>query len=215
VQPPSSENAIAVWTIDGNPNDSFVCTLSDSGRVVSGPHSCGVNPTYDMTNLAPGDYTLSVVQIGAENVRSAPGTATWFWPGLPHPGPPGGGGHHPKKPPAATKPPGGNPLASLPPFVRKTLQKTERDLATIPWVHPIIPSDAITNAVSTAVRGVVHAVGSAGGGTGFPLLLLGLVFVFLIVQNRIDRRDPKLALASIAADDTVEFQPPPSRGDRP
>ena len=66
-----------------------------------------------------------------------------------------------------------------------------------------------------AVQGVVHAVGAAGGGTGFPLLLIGLVLVFLVVQNRIDRRDPKLALASIAADDTVEFQPPPSRRDRP
>jgi hypothetical protein len=37
--------------------------------------------------------------------------------------------------------------------------------------------------------------------------------MFLIVQNRIDRRDPKLALASVAAEETVEFRPPPSRGD--
>ena len=49
-----------------------------------------------------------------------------------------------------------------------------------------------------------------------PLLSImpGFVFGFLIVQNRIDRRDPKLALASVAADDTIEFRPPPSRGQR-
>jgi hypothetical protein len=45
------------------------------------------------------------------------------------------------------------------------------------------------------------------------LILVGLVVVFLIVQNRIDRRDPKLAFVSAAADDLVEFQPPPSRED--
>ena len=65
------------------------------------------------------------------------------------------------------------------------------------------------------MQGVVEKVGAAGGGTGFPLILLALLVGFLVVQNRIDRRDPKLALASIAADDTVEFEPPPSRRDRP
>jgi hypothetical protein len=34
----------------------------------------------------------------------------------------------------------------------------------------------------------------------FPLLLLVLVFGFMLVQNRIDRRDPKLALAPVGAD---------------
>jgi hypothetical protein len=78
-----------------------------------------------------------------------------------------------------------------------------------PPVHP----NRVSDAVVSAVQGVVHAVGAAGGGTGFPLLLLGIVFAFLVAQNRIDRRDPKLALASIAADDMVTFQLPPSRKD--
>jgi hypothetical protein len=76
----------------------------------------------------------------------------------------------------------------------------------IPVIH-----DQVTEHVSKAVQGVVNAVSQAGGGTGFPLLLLFVVLAFLLMQNRIDRRDPKLALASVAADDTVEFQPPPSR----
>jgi hypothetical protein len=59
---------------------------------------------------------------------------------------------------------------------------------------------------------VFSNIGSAGGGAGFPLLLALVVGLFLLVQNRIDRRDPKLALAAVGADDMVDFLPPPSRG---
>jgi hypothetical protein len=80
-------------------------------------------------------------------------------------------------------------------------------VAGLPQVH-----DRLTNDVSHAVQNVVNAVSKAGGGTGFPLLLLVFVLAFLIAQSRIDRRDPKLALASVAADDNLQFRPPPSRG---
>ena len=44
----------------------------------------------------------------------------------------------------------------------------------------------------------------------FPLLLLLLVVLFLAVQDRIDRNDPKLADAPVGADPDLEFGPPPS-----
>jgi hypothetical protein len=81
-------------------------------------------------------------------------------------------------------------------------------------VSPRPSIDRAGGAVAAAVQGVVQAVGQAGHGTGFPLVLLTLVVMFLFAQNLIDRRDPKLAMASIAADDMVEFTPPPSRRDR-
>jgi len=56
----------------------------------------------------------------------------------------------------------------------------------------------------------VSASTSAARVFGFPVLLVGLVLAFLIVQKRIDRRDPRLALAPAAVDDMVEFVPPPS-----
>jgi hypothetical protein len=87
-------------------------------------------------------------------------------------------------------------------------------VVVVPFVPQLHPS-RLGDAVASAVQNAVAAVGDAGGGTGFPLLLVALVMMFLIAQNRIDRRDPKLALASIAADDMVEFKPPPSRRDRP
>ncbi|HTW19170.1 MAG TPA: Ig-like domain-containing protein, partial [Mycobacteriales bacterium] len=218
VSAPSGESVTAVWSVAGNPSDSFLCTLLHDGRVVSAQRGCGAHPTYDMTHLAPGDYTLSVVQVGAEHVQSAPGTANWFWAGVPPHGPggtPGGNqnnGHHP----TGTKTPGGgNPLTKLPGVVRKQLQKLRKDVTSVPFVHPLVHPNRITDDIVGAVHGALRSISSAGGGTGFPLLLIAVVLVFLVVQNRIDRRDPKLALASVAADDTVEFQPPPSRRDRP
>ncbi len=218
VRAPDGQNASAVWTVIGNTRDTFVCTLLRGNRVVNGPHPCGVHPTFDMTNLPAATYTLSVVQVGAEGVRSAPGSASWFWDGPPTgPNPPGGGGHHPGGTGPKKHPKNPNPLSRIPSVVNRQLQKIKREVGgiTAPFIHPLVHPNRLTQAVVKAVQNALGSVGSAGGGTGFPLLLLGLVLAFLLVQNRIDRRDPKLALASIAADDTVEFQPPPSRRDRP
>jgi len=92
-----------------------------------------------------------------------------------------------------------------------TLRRATGSVAAITPGLPLI-HDPLTNDVSHAVQHVFNAVSKAGGGTGFPLLLLVVVFVFLMVQSRIDRRDPKLAFASVAADDNLQFGPPPSRG---
>jgi hypothetical protein len=97
-------------------------------------------------------------------------------------------------------------------FVQNGTKKVAHRAAdVVQRVYPVI-HDRFTENVAGAVQGVVDAVAKAGGGTGFPLMLLLVVLAFLLMQNRIDRRDPKLALASVAADDTVEFLPPPSRG---
>jgi hypothetical protein len=44
----------------------------------------------------------------------------------------------------------------------------------------------------------------------FPTSLLLIVGLFLLVQKRIDRGDPKLALAPAFADPDLEFRPPPT-----
>jgi hypothetical protein len=49
----------------------------------------------------------------------------------------------------------------------------------------------------------------------FPSSLIFLVLGFLGVQNRIDRSDPKLALAPVSADPDLEFPPAPdAEGDQ-
>jgi hypothetical protein len=181
-----------------------------------------------MRQLPAGTYTLSVVQIGQQDVRSGPGTANWSWGGVTRSNPasgstggvgpatggsPGGGGHRPN----GGKPHGGLPGSALGGVIRKVIGAANRHPVgpvlpvppyfQYPSAHPNQLGDGVANSISN----VATAIAGAGGGTGFPLLLLALVIGFLIVQNRIDRRDPKLAFASAAADDLVEFAPPPSR----
>jgi hypothetical protein len=56
---------------------------------------------------------------------------------------------------------------------------------------------------------VATAVAANADKAAFPFVLLVMVALFLAVQNRIDRRDPKLALAPVRADEELEFSPPP------
>jgi hypothetical protein len=48
----------------------------------------------------------------------------------------------------------------------------------------------------------------AGKRTGFPILMLLLAFLFLVMQDRIDRREPKLALAPVHAEPDLPFEIP-------
>jgi hypothetical protein len=48
----------------------------------------------------------------------------------------------------------------------------------------------------------------AGKRTGFPILMLLLAFSFLVMQDRIDRREPKLALAPVHAEPDLPFEIP-------
>jgi predicted phage tail protein len=215
VAPPNSQNPTAVWSVQGDPGDTYVCTLSDSGGAIVGPKPCDGHPTFDMSGRAPGQYTLSVYAIDDQGVQGQANWATWTWDGIatpPPPSPPGGNTtrhHHPL--PSTS---GGGQSTGLPSVVKKLINTPQKIVNSV--VGSVPPSvRIIPDRLSQAVQHAVQTVGSAGGAAGFPLILLGLLLGFLLVQNRIDRRDPKLALATIAADDTVDFQPPPSQEDRP
>ncbi len=65
------------------------------------------------------------------------------------------------------------------------------------------------NFATRAVSDAVNAITQNPDKSVFPLSLLLLVLGFLAIQNRIDRSDPKLALAPTFADPDLEFRPPP------
>lgn len=228
VSAPASQDATAVWHVSGsNPADRLSCVLTRGTVTIDGPEPCTTHPTYDMSRLPADTYTLSVVQIGAQDVQSAPGVANWAWDGVSTSGgsgPAGGGGNPggsggaptgggPHRSPSGGKhqPGTASPLGGV---IRRVI-RTEKThspgpFLTVPFRYPQAHPNQFADGVSSSISNVATAIAAAGGGTGFPLLLLGLVVCFLIVQNRIDRRDPKLAFASAAADDLVEFAPPPS-----
>jgi large repetitive protein len=225
---PHGQRADAVWTVEGNPADGAVCTLSSQGVVVSSTSSCGTHPRYAMAERASGRYTLSVVQIGAEQVHSQAGTASWEWHGVRARHPSGGAPPRPTGPVSAPRQhhhrrhqQSVRPVPIKAPVALSRIHSDRRRLhvgdhhAVAPSnpVPPRPPSNPLGHELSAAGQHVAQAVSAAVGHTGFPLLLIALVLMFLVAQNLIDRRDPKLALASIGADDMVEFRPPPSRRD--
>lgn len=50
---------------------------------------------------------------------------------------------------------------------------------------------------------IADGIGEAARQAGFPLALAALVVAFLMIQDRVDRKDPKLALAPREPDDVV------------
>jgi hypothetical protein len=229
--PSPSTNTAPFWGFSLPAGTTGRCVLMRNGVVIASKSHCTGAVSFDLSGRSAGTYTVEIVAVDAAGNVSKPLDVTYILGhkspvGNPTPPPPttdptgnGTGGHHPGN--------GGNghrpPDAGL---IQHTIDKIEQLTGTLrnggkkavhhvadvaSGVFPVI-HDRFTQDVSSAVQGVVDAVSHAGGGTGFPLFLLLVVLMFLLMQNRIDRRDPKLALASVAADDTVEFLPPPSRG---
>jgi large repetitive protein len=231
-----STDTTPFWGFSLPPGSTGRCELVRGGTVIVSRNNCAGAVRFDLAGRPQGTYVVRIYAVDAAGNASDPlvityvlgqaspvptgsGTGTGTTNGTTGGPPSSGGGQHggshqlpalPTAPGAARQPLDElNRLSSLiKSDAKHGVQKAADTLsAVIPVIH-----DKITENVSHAVQGVVNAVSAAGGGTGFPLILLLVVLAFLVVQNRIDSRDPKLALASVAADDTVEFLPPPSRG---
>jgi hypothetical protein len=209
------------------------CELMRDGDVLATRADCKGAVSFELTGRPIGTYTVRIVAVdGAGNeshalvafyvlgVSTPSGPATGSGGGVDRNS--GGSGrtvtahhHHSAGLPLRILPGLISPLANPTTVLGETVTApTKKVVQTAKHVaSAILPDfhDKVTEHVSKAVQGVVNAVTHAGGGAGFPLLLLVIVFGFLLVQNRIDRKDPKLALASVASDDTIEFRPPPSR----
>ncbi len=60
-----------------------------------------------------------------------------------------------------------------------------------------------------SVLGVAEKLGRTAAGTveqsGFPAALVAVMGVFLVLQDSLDRRDPKLALAPLDDDEDLPF----------
>ena len=87
-----------------------------------------------------------------------------------------------------------------------------RRRSALPWDRGLVAATSIGLGVDAGISGRTH-VRFLDGGSGsllsgawlartlaFPILLIILVIGFVLVQDRIDRRDPKLALAPVGAD---------------
>jgi hypothetical protein len=73
-------------------------------------------------------------------------------------------------------------------------------------VPPGVPSfDHLPQAIKDTIAGTLER-------PTIPLLLLVVVVGFLLLQNQIDRRDPKLASAPVGAEPELDFGPALAKG---
>jgi hypothetical protein len=65
--------------------------------------------------------------------------------------------------------------------------------------------DGIISGVAAQIRTTVKPAAAAAVATafGFPLILMIAVLLFLVVQSRLDGRDPKLRAAPLTASETI------------
>lgn len=74
-----------------------------------------------------------------------------------------------------------------------------REMTAVANSKPGVFGEALEN-VTTVVAGLLEQ-------PAFPMVLIALVVSFLVLQNRVDRRDPKLALAPVYPDPHLYFDP--------
>ena len=225
--PSPSGSTTPFWGFALPPNSTGRCELLGGAGVISGWQPCRGAVSYNLGNRPDGTYTLLVVAVDSAGNASRPLSAAYqldrfggptVQPSRPGGTPTGSGNGSGAQGPAPTPP--GPPAAGFAhriaafgggpailsgggsgPAVRVVAVKPP------PVISPGFAS--LPPGVRQVVQGVVSAVGRNQDHGTFPLALIGVVLVFLLVQNRIDRRDPKLALAAVSADDDMEFRPPP------
>ncbi|MFN2524458.1 MAG: hypothetical protein ABR614_14235 [Mycobacteriales bacterium] len=219
------------WTFAVIDDATALCRLTHDGVVTESP----CNGEFRLDRLSqPGTWTLSVQYVDTAGNASRPtlGSYTLTTPVLVRDriDSPTGGGTVGGSDPFTPRPPVdrggfGSPDVPPPPAPGRTpLSLPEAD-------HPKL--DAIARAAEPIKR-AVESIGKALGlprippglaeGTRvpdaiknvlnstitrpqLPLALLFIVVLFLLVQNRIDRRDPKLAAAPVSAEPELAFGP--------
>jgi hypothetical protein len=221
-RPPTRGRAADVaWTFTQPTDAVAVCVLSRNGTVVS-EGSCSGTFGLDLRGQQPATWALSVhlvdsagnagppssgsytltTAISGGRVDGAPtpagGTPTGSSPGGSAPGPAPGSSVIPSRAGEPSQPAADpNPFARLPDAVRKGAHDVAKAAAALPGALPgtDVPA-AIKNVLSRTITK-----------PQLPLALLVIVLLFLLVQNRIDRRDPKLASAPNSPEPELAFGP--------
>jgi sugar lactone lactonase YvrE len=195
--PPSAgADTSPTWRFVGEPGTTFECQLSRGANIVLGFAPCMSPATFDLSGLANGDYSLAVRAVDA---LGRPGAESVSGYTLLRLQPPGASrkSEAPDSPAGALGGDAGEPGGGPPvPGSTKTHKPSSRNPDRTGGAEDK-PIDAarLFTALSRAFQ--------------FPLLLLLLVLIFLIIQDRIDRSDPKLTQMPVDSDNGLGFTNPP------
>ncbi|MDT7544930.1 MAG: large repetitive protein, partial [Actinomycetota bacterium] len=212
----------ATWTFGVPLDANAVCIARRNGTVVA-EGACAGSYALDLRGQQPATWALSVHfvdaagNVGPSTVGSYTLTSAVARGRVDQPfsggGAPGAGptasGPRPAPGPAVTpplrKPDGGvvadhphvTGLAKLPDAIKKGAGDLVRGLPAIPGA---IPGTDVPKAIK-------NVLGQTITKPQLPLALFVIVLLFLLVQNQIDRRDPKLAAAPVTAEPELTFGP--------
>jgi hypothetical protein len=172
------------------------CALTDLTCIANAAQQT-VEATLPDAGIPPVDGAVHTVEGTAKSATDTVGSTVG---GLLHPGGPGGG-------------PGPSPIPGYGPGSGNgKIPSTTSNGAGVTGSFqgtssvPLNPQDARPSVRPTSPSGssLLHRIGGVVSGTakqvGFPLALALIVVSFLLIQNRLDRNDPKLALAPIKPD---------------
>ncbi|MDP8975474.1 MAG: hypothetical protein M3N28_03750, partial [Actinomycetota bacterium] len=228
------------WVFSGEPGVTFTCELRMGGEVVSPATSCTSPASYDLSGQPDGTYTLVLVQTDPAGNTSAPTTTDYTLdrsaPPPPAGQPAGGGGDTAPAPQAVPGtrtgptarttfpvlgPPDGSATsgagasssrvaADSPPEDAPPAAVASPQTQTQPPRTPRRPSGQPADGGTTALEILAEVAGK----TAFPMILVLIVVLFLAIQDRIDRNDPKLALAPVRSEplDFIDPSSLPIRG---
>lgn len=203
ITPPSSTSSHPTWTFTVPAGHSAVCLLANANEAVLAQASCSSGRyTADLSHQPHGSYTLTVQLVSGRGdegpyTRSTPYDyrAAAASNSVPLVREVGGSPSRPTS--AAARPGPAHPVRLTSPAVSAAggLALTSSGPA---------PGTFITKQVPRAISSTLAQVARK---PTIPLLLLGVVIGFLLLQNRIDRRDPKLASAPVGAEPELDFVP--------
>jgi hypothetical protein len=208
------------WTFGVPAETHAVCVVTRNGTVLSeGP--CNGGFTLDLHGQQPATWALSVhlvdmagnagpSTVGSYALLSAIGRGRVGGPtgsGTDSGGGPGGPGSA-GAPGSSAGPSGQQPgidrtqpragaATRIPAVIKKGIKKVARVAAAIPGA---VPGTDVPKAIK-------NVLGQTITKPQLPLALFVIVLLFLLVQNRIDRRDPKLAVAPANAEPELTFGP--------
>ena len=221
--PAAGVDATPTWTFAVPLDSTATCVATRNGTVLS-EGACNGSFTLDLRGQQPADWTVSVrfvdtagnegpattgrySLLAASGRGGTPAQGTGTGVDLPHGGPglPGlaPAGSDTALPPAlAPRLPAADRLAAAADRVIDIAKAAGTALGRIPEaIVPGLPEgirvpDALKNAVTSTISK-----------PQLPLALFFIVLLFLLVQNQIDRRDPKLAAAPVVAEPDLVFGP--------
>ena len=212
------------------------CALSRGGTEIDADGSCPSPASFDLSGEPDGTYTLRLVATDTAGNVGPAATSKYELDTV------GSGDEDPDPTPAQPAPqepvsepegesreeapvPEADPVRDRPDGRSggdPRSQAGEEEPELVPEADEAREAAESSARVPSAFGEFLENVGTVAAGLleqpAFPLSLISVVIGFLVLQNRVDRRDPKLAMAPVYPDPHLYFQPeagnapPPSGG---